>query len=262
MRFETVDIVKSDPVPTPRRASFAAVPLMLPPAPLDAGLASRCVEDLVEGPRVVGGRRFSRSVDIRLSDASSGSAEPATAAAAARADLHVRERWSVGAGRNFLFALDEGRVEIDYLVPAGRCKGYVTAFDTGRSVDTVRVDRSMHLVEHALECNYCGTETCNRCEQPAEACVVCGIRRCGRCSRVAHPLPICGACGFLQPVRRRIRRRVPLLVGEDEIHRVEVAIPAAGRPMVELTRAGGAVTFPVSETGERYIRTTMDLLGL
>ena len=274
MPDRTADIVKQHPVPATRRSPFAPAPLMLPPAPCDAGAtgppAVRSVEDLIDGPRVVGGRRTSRSVEILLGDAQSATApttaEATPASVAARADLHVRERWSVRAGRTALFALDDGQVEIDYLVPAGRSKGYITAFDTGRPVDSVRVDRSMHLVEHALECEYCGTETCNRCDLPAEACVVCGVRRCGRCTRIAHPLPICGACGFLEPAgrrttRRRVGRRGFLLVGSDEIHGVDVAIPAVGRPTVELKRADGTVTFPVSDTGEHYIRTMLDLFG-
>lgn len=177
----------------------------------------------------------------------------------------VLERWAVRQGRTWLFAAGDGMARLDYDVPAGHHQGFVTAHDSGRRADTVAVDRSMHLVEELLECGYCQTMTCTRCEDPVESCIVCETKVCGRCATPAHPLPICPACSRLAPAgRRALRRRIGnsgrMLVGDDQLHSVAV-LPDHPDPVVEVSCGEGTIVLPLSRAGFGYVQAPIGSPG-
>ncbi|MGI9643451.1 MAG: hypothetical protein ACR2N9_11810 [Acidimicrobiia bacterium] len=249
--------------------------------------------DQIDGPHVIDGRLISRSTRVVLNDSQEAGDPELTSILAAELDCaspeafgastpawasrmlphspeiaprvvevsqQVHERWIVTHGRTALFAAGDGSIQLDYLVRAGHTRGLVRAFDSGRNADTLAVDRSLHLVEELVECDYCHTSTCSNCDDRVESCIVCGVRRCGRCVPTAHPLPICVACSTLVPASRKAARRRAgkggsLLVGEDQVHRVEIALPEAGAATVHMLRGERAVSLPLSDTGVGYALT-------
>jgi hypothetical protein len=123
----------------------------------------------------------------------------------------------------------------------------------------------MHLVEELIECGYCQTMTCTRCEDPVESCIVCETKVCGRCATPVHPLPICPACSRLAPAgRRALRRRIGnsgrMLVGDDQLHGVAV-LPDLPDPAVEVSCGEGTVVLPLSRAGLGYVQALIGSRG-